>query len=108
MCDDRVYLYGEGYFGGYATHIQIDWNWTIPYPEGLDLSKAAPLFCAGLTVYAPFKRFAKPGQTCAVVGIGGLGHLAIKYAKKLGLKVTAFTTKTNSPAQFYQLGAVGV
>lgn len=66
-------------------------------PQGIELDKAAPILCAGLTVYCPLKRFGSIGKTCAVIGIGGLGHMAVMYANKLGMKVTAFTTKTNSP-----------
>lgn len=88
--------------------MQIDSKWTIPFPAGIELDKAAPILCAGLTVYSPLKRHGAAGKTCAVLGIGGLGHLAIKYANKLGMTVTAFTTKTNAPDQFHNLGAVGV
>ena len=63
----------------------------------LDLSLAAPLLCAGATVYSPLKRYGKPKMDCAVIGIGGLGHLAIQYASKLGMNVTAFTTKVDQP-----------
>lgn len=55
-----------------------------------------PLLCAGITVYAPLKRYRKVGAKVAILGIGGLGHLAIQYANKLGMIVTAFTTKTNN------------
>lgn len=92
LCKDRIYLYGE-YFGGYCTHMQIDFNWAIKLPERLDVVNAAPLLCAGITVYSPLKRYLKQGGSCAVLGIGGLGHLAIQYANKLGMEVTAFTTK---------------
>lgn len=88
--------------------MQIDSKWTIPFPSGIDLTKAAPILCAGLTVYAPLKRFGAAGKTCAVLGIGGLGHLAVMYANKLGMEVTAFTTKTNAPDQFHKIGAVHV
>jgi len=60
------------------------------------LKEAAPLLCAGITVYAPLKRYRKIGAKCAVIGIGGLGHLALQYANKLGMEVTAFTTKPNN------------
>jgi uncharacterized zinc-type alcohol dehydrogenase-like protein len=69
------------------------------------LEVSAPLLCAGVTVYAPLKRFGKPGKTCAVIGIGGLGHLAIQYAHKLGMIVTAFTTKTQNPEPYKKMGA---
>ena len=62
-------------------------------PKDLKLESAPPILCAGLTVYAPLRRHGKAGDRCAVIGIGGLGHLAIQYASKMGMKVTAFTTK---------------
>ena len=61
--------------------------------------------CAGLTVYAPIIRYYKPNSTCAVIGIGGLGHLAIQYAAKLGMRVTAFTTSFDRADEFHRLGA---
>lgn len=76
--------------------MQIDQNWALPIPEGLDLKQAPPLLCAGITVYAPLKRYNKIGGTCAILGIGGLGHLAIQYANKLGMRVSAFTTRVNN------------
>lgn len=93
LCTDRVYLYGGEHFGGYCTHMQINHHWAWPIPAGLPLDRVAPLLCAGLTVYAPLKRHGKVGDRCAVIGIGGLGHLAVQYANKLGMTVTAFTTK---------------
>jgi D-arabinose 1-dehydrogenase-like Zn-dependent alcohol dehydrogenase len=85
--------------------MQIDNNWVFKLPEGLDLHDISPLLCAGITVYAPLKRYQKIGAKCAVLGIGGLGHLAIQYANKLGMKVTAFTTKVNNIDSLKQLGA---
>ena len=97
MCENREYLY-DIHFGGYCTHMQINNNWAIKIPEGLDLKEAPPLLCAGVTVYAPIKRFNKVGGKCAVLGIGGLGHLAVQYANKLGMDVTAFTTRLDNIA----------
>lgn len=97
LCDDREFLYGN-YFGGYATHLQIDHNWVFVVPKGMRIEAIPPLLCAGVTVFAPLKRYQKVGATCAIIGIGGLGHLAIQYANKLGMKVTAFTTKTENIA----------
>jgi D-arabinose 1-dehydrogenase-like Zn-dependent alcohol dehydrogenase len=64
-----------------------------------------PLLCAGITVYAPLKRYQKIGAKCAIIGIGGLGHVAIQFANKLGMIVTAFTTKINNVDSLKQLGA---
>lgn len=88
--------------------MQIDSNWAWHIPKGLPLDKAAPLLCAGLTVYVPIKRHGKPGDRCAVVGIGGLGHLAVQYASKMGMKVTAFTTKTDKRKELHDLGATDI
>lgn len=85
--------------------MQIDHNWAWKVPEGLKLDKAAPLLCAGLTVYAPLRRHGRLGDKCAVIGIGGLGHLAVQYANKLGMRVTAFTTKPERAKEFQALGA---
>ncbi len=84
LCNERVFLYGE-HFGGYASHMQIDENWVFHIPVGMDITKMPPLLCAGITTYAPIKRYQKVGGTCAVIGIGGLGHLAVQYANKLGM-----------------------
>lgn len=107
MCKNRIYLYGLE-FGGYATHMQIDHNWAIKMPQGLDLKEAPPLLCAGVTVYAPLKRYNKIGAKCAVIGIGGLGHLAVQFANKLGMEVTAFTTRLGNAPFLRQLGASDV
>lgn len=104
MCVERIYLYGFE-FGGYCTHMQINHNWAIKMPQGLDIKEAPPLLCAGVTVHAPLKRYNKIGGKCAVLGIGGLGHLAIQYANKLGMQVTAFTTRLNNIESLKDLGA---
>lgn len=83
--------------GGFSTHIVVDRYFTYVLPETLDPAAAAPLLCAGVTTFAPLLRFgAGPATTVGVVGIGGLGHLAVKYARALGARVVAFTT---SPAK---------
>jgi uncharacterized zinc-type alcohol dehydrogenase-like protein len=65
--------------------MQIDENWVFHIPQGMDISKMPPLLCAGITTYAPIKRYQKVGGSCAVIGIGGLGHLAVQYANALGI-----------------------
>ena len=95
--------YGE-YFGGYASHIQIKGGWAFKAPEGLDLADAAPLMCAGITTYAPLKKYAKHGGHALVIGVGGLGHLAVQYAKALGMKVTAFVSKKGTEDMIKALG----
>jgi len=82
---------------------------TFKIPDGMPLEKISPLLCAGVTVFAPLKRWfdekGKPGMKIGVFGIGGLGHLALQYANKLGLEVTAFTTSFNREAELKSLGA---
>ena len=82
----------DTYFGGYATHIQFKEKFAYKIPDGMPLEKISPLLCAGLTVFAPLKAHFVKGYKCGVIGIGGLGHLALGYANKLGMNVTAFTT----------------
>jgi alcohol dehydrogenase (NADP+) len=78
--------------GGYSTGIVVDENYVVAVPEGLDSASAAPLMCAGITVFAPLKRFGVgPGKRVGVVGLGGLGHLALLFAKALGADVTVFS-----------------
>lgn len=65
----------------------------------------SPLLCAGVTVHAPIKKYVKRNGTCAVIGIGGLGHLALQYAAKMGMIVTAFTSSTNKVEEANSFGA---
>lgn len=102
--DEPRFLYAE-HFGGYSTHIQQPAHHSFKIPEGMNLAEIPPLLCAGLTVFAPLKRFAKPGQTVGVMGIGGLGHLAVRYASKMGLNVIAFTTSADKVEGIKALGA---
>ena len=74
--------------GGYSTHIVVDEDFVLSIPEGIELAAAAPLLCAGITTYSPLRRFgAGPGRNVAVVGLGGLGHMAVKLAHALGATV---------------------
>jgi alcohol/geraniol dehydrogenase (NADP+) len=81
-----------GHRGGFATHVRAHWAWVIPLPDGLSAPDAGPLLCAGVTVFAPLAMYAKPTDRVGVVGIGGLGHLAVKFAAAYGCEVTAFTS----------------
>jgi uncharacterized zinc-type alcohol dehydrogenase-like protein len=69
-----------GHRGGFATHIRSHWAWTIPLPEKLNLAEAGPLLCGGITVFAPLIMYAKPIDRVGIIGIGGLGHMAVKFA----------------------------
>jgi alcohol dehydrogenase (NADP+) len=93
-------------FGGYAETIVVDENYVLRVPEKLDPAAASPLLCGGITVYSPFKHWnVGPGKKVGVVGIGGLGHLAIKIAKAMGANVTVFTTSPSKADDAKNLGA---
>jgi uncharacterized zinc-type alcohol dehydrogenase-like protein len=93
-------------YGGYAENIVVDENYVLSVPEKLDPAAASPLLCGGITVYSPFKHWnVGPGKKVGVVGIGGLGHLAIKIAKAMGAHVTVFTTSPSKIEDAKNLGA---
>ena len=81
-----------GHRGGFASHVRAHWAWAIPLPEKLNAAEAGPLLCAGITVFNPLALYAKPTGRVGVVGIGGLGHLAVRFAAAYGCDVTAFTS----------------
>ncbi len=81
-----------GHRGGFASHIRAHWAWAIPLPENLNFAEAGPLLCGGITVFNPLMMYAKPTSRVGIVGIGGLGHLGIKFAAAYGCEVTAFTS----------------
>jgi uncharacterized zinc-type alcohol dehydrogenase-like protein len=83
------YYDGEVTIGGYAQSITVNEDFVLNIPEGLDLAVAAPLLCAGITVYSPLKRWgAAAGKKVAIIGLGGLGHMAVKFAVALGAEVS--------------------
>jgi uncharacterized zinc-type alcohol dehydrogenase-like protein len=81
-----------GHRGGFATHIRAHWAWAIPLPEKLNFAEAGPLLCGGITVFAPLAMYASPTHRVGIIGIGGLGHMAVKFAAAYGCHVTAFTS----------------
>ncbi len=81
-----------GHRGGFASHVRAHWAWTIPLPEKLSFADAGPLLCGGITVFNPLAMHAKPTDRVGVIGIGGLGHMAVKFAAAYGCDVTAFTS----------------
>ncbi|WP_316691403.1 MULTISPECIES: NAD(P)-dependent alcohol dehydrogenase [Xanthomonas] len=92
--------------GGYSEYYVSDARFVYPLPDGLDPAGAAPLLCAGITCFAPLHRYGiGPGHTVGVVGIGGLGHLGIKFARAMGAHVVAFTTSPKKAAEAHRLGA---
>ncbi len=92
--------------GGYSTHIVVDAGYTLSIPEGLDPAAAAPLLCAGITTYAPLRRWgAGPGKKVAVVGLGGLGHVAVKIGNAMGAEVTVLSRSLKKQEDALRLGA---
>ena len=92
--------------GGFADKVRAHQEWLIPLPEGLDPAKAGPLFCGGITVFNPIVQFdVKPTDRVGVIGIGGLGHMALQFLKAWGCDVTAFSTNPDKEAEARNLGA---
>jgi uncharacterized zinc-type alcohol dehydrogenase-like protein len=92
--------------GGYAGAIRVDSRFAIPVPAALESENVAPLLCGGITVYSPLRNWlARPASRVGVVGIGGLGHMGIQFAKAFGCEVTAFSTSKDKEAEARGLGA---
>jgi uncharacterized zinc-type alcohol dehydrogenase-like protein len=92
--------------GGFADFVRTDSRFAFSIPESLDSVGAAPLLCAGLSVYAPMRRFGlRPYHRAGVVGIGGLGHLALQFAHAMGCSVTAFSTNPEKEGDAFAFGA---
>jgi alcohol dehydrogenase (NADP+) len=92
--------------GGYSTHVVVDAGFVLSVPESLDVAAAAPLLCAGITTYSPLRRWgAGPGRKVAVVGLGGLGHLAVKIAAAMGAEVTVLSQSLKKKEDGLRLGA---
>jgi uncharacterized zinc-type alcohol dehydrogenase-like protein len=92
--------------GGFATSVRAHWAWVTPLPEGLDPAKAGPLFCGGITVFNPIIQLGiKPTDRVGVIGIGGLGHMALKFLNAWGCEVVAFTSSDSKREEALSLGA---
>ncbi|MFE5587058.1 NAD(P)-dependent alcohol dehydrogenase [Kitasatospora sp. NPDC056531] len=92
--------------GGYSTHIVVNDDFVVRIPEALPLDEAAPLLCAGITTYSPLRRWgAGPGKEVAVVGLGGVGHMAVKIAHALGAQVTVLSQSLKKKDDGLRLGA---
>lgn len=97
---------GEITKGGYARHIVVRQEFVLQIPPSLDLARAAPLLCAGITTYSPLRTWqVGPGSRVAVIGMGGLGHMAIKLAVAMGAHVTVISRTADKRADAMQLGA---
>ncbi|MEU5030450.1 NAD(P)-dependent alcohol dehydrogenase [Streptomyces milbemycinicus] len=93
-------------YGGYSTHIVVDENYAVRIPDGLSLDVAAPLLCAGITLYSPLDHWnAGPGKKVAIVGLGGLGHMGVKIAHAMGAEVTVLSQSLRKKDDGLRLGA---
>src|SRR5207248_1998486 len=96
-------------YGGYSKSIVVDQDFVLRVPDKLDPAAAAPLLCAGITTYSPLRKWkVGRGQKVGVVGLGGLGHMALKFANAFGAEVTLFTTSPGKTADAKRLGAHNV
>lgn len=92
--------------GGYSTAITVDQNYVLKIPDSLPLDAAAPLLCAGITTFSPLRHWkVGPGSKVAVVGLGGLGHMAVKQAAAMGAEVTVLSTSDRKKADAERMGA---
>jgi uncharacterized zinc-type alcohol dehydrogenase-like protein len=97
---------GKMTYGGYSSHIIVDQSFTLKVAPNLDLAAAAPLLCAGITTYSPLKHWkVGAGQKVGIVGLGGLGHMGVKFANAFGAHVVMFTTSPSKVADAKRLGA---
>jgi len=96
-------------YGGYSKNIVVGEHFVLRMPEGLDLAGAAPLLCAGITTYSPLKHWnIQAGMSVGVIGLGGLGHMGIKFAHAMGAKTTMITSSAHKAQDALRLGADGV
>lgn len=113
FCPEMVMTYGSGdkqlgggTLGGYSQSIVVTEDFVLRIPTNLNPAAAAPLLCAGITTYSPLRRWAVgPGQKVGIVGLGGLGHMGLKFAHAFGARVVLFTTSPNKTADAKRLGA---
>ena len=99
-------LDGKPTAGGYSTHIVVDENYVLGIPEGIELDVAAPLLCAGITLYSPLNHWnAGPGKKVAIVGMGGLGHMGVQIAHAMGAEVTVLSQTLSKKDDGEKFGA---
>lgn len=92
--------------GGFADVVRCNWEWAIPLPEGVAPESAGPLFCGGITVFNPMLQLGiKPTDKVGVIGVGGLGHMALMFLQHWGCEVTAFTSNPAKEAELKAMGA---
>jgi uncharacterized zinc-type alcohol dehydrogenase-like protein len=107
LCAGRDSIAFRGDRGGFATSVRAgDWRFAYPIPDAIGLEHAGPFLCAGVTAFAPFVRHGiKPTDHVGIVGIGGLGHLAVQFARAWGCEVTAMSSSPDKRADAVELGA---
>jgi len=113
FCEDAVFTYnspdehtGGVTYGGYSTSIVVDENFVLRVRNSVDVAASAPLLCAGITTYSPLRHWkVAEGQTVGVVGLGGLGHMGVKFANAFGARVILFTTSAHKIEDAKKLGA---
>jgi alcohol dehydrogenase (NADP+) len=114
FCPNRTLTYGSPdkhgtarvTYGGYSERIVVDQRFVLRIPSNLDLAGAAPLLCAGITTYSPLRHWSVgKGQKVGIVGLGGLGHMGVKFARAFGAQVAVFTTSPNKKEDALRLGA---
>ena len=113
FCEEVVFTYnspdehtGGVTYGGYSTNIVVNEHFVLRVRDDADLAASAPLLCAGITTYSPLRHWkVGKGQTVGVVGLGGLGHMAVKFANAFGAHVILFTTSANKAEDAKRLGA---
>jgi uncharacterized zinc-type alcohol dehydrogenase-like protein len=113
LCPNAVFTYngpdrhlGGVTYGGYSASIVVDEHFVLRVPAGLDPAGVAPLLCAGITTWSPLRRWGvTPGKKVGVIGLGGLGHMGVKFARALGAHTVVFTTSASKRADALRLGA---
>ena len=110
LCSQQRMTPNSGLRGGFATVVQFNHRFVFAIPAVMDARTAAPLLCAGVTVFAPLNRHAPTPRRVGILGIGGLGHLAVQFASKMGHEVTAFTNivTDDEVARLHALGATAI
>jgi len=106
VCQAKMLMFAHGQPGCFAHHVRLSGRFAFRLPDGMDLEVAAPLMCAGLTTFSPFRQHnIKPGDKVGIVGIGGLGHIAVQIGRAYGCEVFAFTTSPGKADDIRRLGA---
>ena len=104
FCGSSIYTAVHD-FGGFATAIHVDSRFAFPIPESMASEIAAPLLCAGITTFVPLRKYVNSTSKVGVIGVGGLGHVALQYANAFGCEVTAFSTSPDKSDEAIALGA---